>query len=184
MLSEYLSPGKYSFQITPTRTYTGSTIAVAFGDDFGPTAANDILYCYVNSVRRRCTFTLNPFTVTITALLRGMLIANTITNITITSDFSAPATLGIQAASTPGWHSVNISILTGTAIQEQIGDFVYVYPSGTPLFAAAAVPTSASQYAMYTFNIQLTQALPSNLNTGVRGRMFIDFPVSFEGIQR
>ena len=170
--------GLFTIQLTPTRTYTGATLVVTFGNDFTLTAATDILLCRVNGIRRRCTFTTGPLTVTITNVAR--LTAGTQVPITISSDFSSPFTKGIQAPSVAGWYSVNIAIGSGT-ISEQIGDFIYIYPISTPSFQVSAVPASAGEYAMYTFDIQLNTTLASSTGTTTRGKMFIDFPVSSEG---
>ena len=172
--------GIININIAPTRTYTGATLVVNFGSDFSVSRYTDVLLCRVAGIRRRCTYTMNPLVVTITNV--ASLPAGTNTLVSISTDFTEINRMGVQAPSTAGWHSINIAIVRGT-IQEQLGDFVYVYPAGIPQLSVEAVPATAGEFAMYTFNIQLTRTLNANTNANVKGRIFIDFPSGPEGFE-
>ena len=171
--------GIITFTLTPSSTLTyGGSLTLSFPTDFGVSATTDVLYCKVNTVRFRCTYSLNPLVVTIPSLTSTYISSGTSVTISLTTDFTVPSKQGIQAPSTPGWYHI-IASLYGTYLGslDQMGKYVYVYPTSIPAFQVTSACASASQYAMYTITFQLKTAINAYTDTTTKGRILIEFPV-------
>ena len=103
-------------------------------------------------------------------------------NISISTDYSLPRTKGVKAPNSPGWYPISITS-TSASKNQQVGDFLYVYPGSIPNFTVEAVPFTAEQSALFTFNFRLNRSINSNSDSTTKGRILIDFPVGPHAFQ-
>ena len=175
--------GIITFSLTPSSTLTyGGSLSITFPTDFGVSAATDVIYCKVNTDRLRCSYTTSPLVVTIPSLSTTYFTAGTAVTITLTTDFTVPSKKGILAPSTPGWYHIMVKLsVYGTwgipGHVDQMGKYVYVYPTSIPAFQVTSACASANQYAMYTVTFQLKTAINDYADTTNKGRILIEFPV-------
>ena len=166
--------GILTVQMTPISSITYAE--VIFGSGFGKTSTRDVPMCRVQGKRETCGYiSTNPLTLAFLGATNDFVVGTPL-NVSISTDYSLPRTKGVKAPSSPGWHPISIRSASESQIQ-QVGDFLYIYPDSIPSFTVEAVPFTAEQSALFTFNLKLNQPINSNMDPTTKGRILIDFPV-------
>lgn len=130
----------------------GSRIVLTMPTGFSPAGNNTLglpLSCLINNVRQSCTYTLNPFTVTLTNTNSAFTTSNNVLNITTLYQNSN----GIFFPATADRYLLTLEILNNTSSQslEKVQQYVDLLPGDVSYFNVTWAHRDINQYNIYTF---------------------------------
>lgn len=155
----------------------GSSIILTMATGFYP-AGNALglpLSCQLNGVRFACTYTLNPFTITISGTNSSFSTANNVINITTLFQNSN----GVYFPST-GRHLLQIEIKNTSTAQtlEKVQQYVDILPGDVAYFNISWAHKDIGKTNIYTVEFKNGPNIIPSYNDGANaGRIYIGFPM-------
>lgn len=174
--------GHLLVKFQPENSFTvinGSKIILTMASGFYPAgnALNLPLSCLLNSVRFPCTYTLNPFTITMTGTNSSFTTSTNVINITTLYQNSN----GVYFPSTPGRYLLQLEFINQTIPQsiEKVQQYVDLLPGEVSYFNISWAHRDINKYNIYTVEIKNGPTIIPSYNDATNaGRIYIGFPMT------
>jgi hypothetical protein len=155
----------------------GSKIILSMPTGFSP-SGNVLslpLSCRLNNVRYACTYTINPFVITMTGTNNGFTAGTNVINITTLYQSSN----GVNFPSSSGRYLLALEIINNTSSQslEKTQQYVDILPPDLSYFNVTWAHRDINQFNIFTVEFKNgPNVIPSYNDATTAGRIYIGFP--------